>query len=143
MPDATRSVWSPARVSAIGTGGAIGATCRWAAVEALPDSGPFPWATLLVNIAGSLLLGALLAQEWSHRNARLVFHDAGAIGFCGGLTTFSSFAVETVHLVRSEHVAIAAEYAVASTVVTVVGVVAGAASVRRWRDAGRPVEGTP
>lgn len=133
----------PARVAAIAAGGAIGATCRWATLAALPVAGPFPWTTLLVNVVGSLLLGALLAEEWAHPNARLVLHDAGAIGFCGGLTTFSTYAVETVDLMRSQHGGTAVAYTVVSIVVSIIAVIVGAATVRRWRDAGLPVEEAP
>ena len=73
--------WDLPRVVAIASGGAAGAAARWAVLAAFPTVGPFPWSVLVVNIAGSLLLGALLAEEWGHPRLRLVLHDAGAIGF--------------------------------------------------------------
>lgn len=54
----------------------------------------FPWGTLTVNIAGSTLLGILAA---AHSPDSTVFLLVG-VGFCGALTTFSSFAWETYRL---------------------------------------------
>jgi fluoride exporter len=135
--------WALPRVVAIASGGAAGASARWALLAAFPHAGPFPWSVLTVNIAGSLLLGAFLAEEWRHPRLRLLLHDAGAIGFCGGLTTFSTYAVGVVHLLDSDHLATAIAYTLASVLATLIAVIVGAATVRRWRAAGRPVDGTP
>ena len=135
--------WALPRVVAIASGGAAGAAARWAVLTAFPTAGPFPWSVLTVNIAGSLLLGALLAEEWGHPGLRLVLHDAGAIGFCGGLTTFSTYAVGVVDLLDGDHLATAIAYTLASVLTTVIAVVVGAAVLRRWRAAGRPVDEAP
>ncbi|GAB2936287.1 hypothetical protein GCM10027047_36160 [Rhodococcus aerolatus] len=65
--------------------------------------GPLPWATVLVNVSGSLLLGVLVGL--------VRYHDAPAdlrlvlgVGFCGGYTTFSTASVETVRLVQQGRV---------------------------------------
>src|SRR5688500_12661493 len=84
------TTWTARRAAATASGGALGASCRWFVVHAAPDVA-FPWPVLLVNIIGSLVLGVLLAEEPSHPRARVALHDLGAIGFCGGLTTFSTF----------------------------------------------------
>ena len=135
--------WAVPRVVAIASGGAAGATTRWALLAAYPNAGPFPWSVLTVNIVGSLLLGAFLAEEWRHPRLRLLLHDAGAIGFCGGLTTFSTYAVGVVHLLNSDHLATAIAYTLASVLATVIAVIVGAATLRRWRAAGRPVDEAP
>lgn len=98
---------------------------------------------LIVNVAGSLILGVLLAEEWTHPQARLLLHDAGAIGFCGSLTTFSTFSVEVVNLARDGDVGIAASYTVASVTATIAAVVAGAAALRRLRAISLPLEERP
>jgi len=49
-----------------------------------------PWGTLLVNVAGSFLLGAFSAAALSDSATALL-----GTGFCGGLTTYSAFAVQT------------------------------------------------
>lgn len=130
------------RVGAIAVGGALGATCRWLAVEA---AGPhrFPWPVLIVNVVGSLVLGVLLAAEAGHPLARVTLHDLGAIGFCGGLTTFSTFAVEVVDLIDDGDGALAAVYVAASIAGTIVAALAGAALLRRVRALELPLEEVP
>jgi CrcB protein len=129
-------------VLAIAVGGTIGASLRWAVFTSV-DAGRFPWPVLVVNVAGSLILGVLLAEEWSHPQARLLLHDVGGIGFCGSLTTFSTFSVEVVDLVRDGDVGIAAWYTVASVTATIAAVVAGAAALRRLRAISLPLEERP
>ncbi len=80
---------------------------------------------------------------WSHPQARLLLHDAGGIGFCGSLTTFSTFSVEVVNLAREGDVGIAASYTVASVTATIAAVVAGAAALRRLRAISLPLEERP
>lgn len=130
------------RAIAIATGAVPGAALRWAVLTSV-HAGRFPWPVLAVNVVGSLLLGVLLAEEWSHPRTRLLLHDAGGIGFCGSLTTFSTFAVEVVDLVRNGDAATAALYVVASVTATVVAVVAGAAALRRARAVVLPLEEQP
>ncbi|MGH9290360.1 MAG: fluoride efflux transporter FluC [Acidimicrobiales bacterium] len=133
--------WTLPRVVAIASGGAVGATARWAVLAVFPTAGPFPWSVFTANVAGSLVLGALLAEERRHPRLRLLLHDAGAIGFCGGLTTFSTYAVDVVRLYDSDHLATAVSYTLASVFATVIAVVVGAAILRRWRAA--PVDAAP
>lgn len=127
---------------AIACGGALGATARWSVVEATGTQ-VFPWPVLVVNVFGSLLLGVLLAEEPSHPRARVALHDLGAIGFCGGLTTFSTFALEVVDLVQQSRTVAAVAYAAASVASTVAAVVLGAALLRRVRALRLPLEEAP
>jgi CrcB protein len=74
-------------------GAAVGAPLRYLAARAL--NGSWPWGTLLVNVAGSLVLGVVLAPglvvpQWAVLGL--------ATGFCGALTTYSAFALESVDL---------------------------------------------
>jgi fluoride exporter len=71
--------------------GAAGALLRFLVVRVLP----VPWAVLAVNVAGSLLGGLLIGATEGDLQLILL------TGFCGGLTTFSSFTVETVQLVMA------------------------------------------
>lgn len=125
---------------AISLGGVIGAAVRWAVLTSV-EPGRFPWPVLTINVAGSLLLGILLAEEWTHPSRRLLLHDAGGIGFCGGLTTFSTFSLEVVNLIRNGDTAIAVLYAATSVVGATVGVTLGAAALRRVRAVSLPLEG--
>jgi fluoride exporter len=82
-------------------GGMVGAPARYLAdraVQARHDS-VFPWGTFAVNMAGSLVLGFLLGAQ------RHLGLPASAVlllgtGFCGGLTTFSTFGYETLRLLE-------------------------------------------
>jgi CrcB protein len=82
-------------------GGAIGAPARYLTdryVQAHHDS-VLPWGTFTVNVAGSFVLGALLSGG---ANAGLPqwLLTLGGTGFCGALTTFSTFGFETIRLVE-------------------------------------------
>jgi CrcB protein len=107
------------------------------------DAAEFPWPVLLVNLAGAILLGILLAEEWSHPRARLLLHDFGGIGFCGGLTTFSTFSLEVVDLVRNGNASTAVAYTIISVVSSIAGVTIGAAGLRQVRAITLPLEEAP
>ncbi|MEW2330853.1 fluoride efflux transporter CrcB [Micromonospora chersina] len=82
----------------IALGAALGAPLRYLtdrAVQARHDS-PFPWGTLTVNVAGSLLLGAVAAAPAPPAVTALV-----GTGFCGALTTWSTLSYETLRLHRA------------------------------------------
>ena len=73
----------------VAAGAAVGAALRYLAGHAWDDV--FPTGTLAVNLLGSLALGALVAAEPSDSAVALL-----GTGVCGGLTTYSAFAVRTV-----------------------------------------------
>lgn len=131
------------RIAAIAIGGAAGAALRWAVLTSVTVAGQMPWPVLAVNIAGSVLLGILMAEEWEHPAARLWLHDLGGIGFCGGLTTFSTFSVEIVGLIRDDAIGIAVSYGTLSIVTTIGGVVAGAGALRHVQALMLPLEEEP
>ena len=126
-----RGGWNARRALAIAAGGAAGAALRWAVVSAV-ETDQFPWPVFFVNAAGSILLGVLLAEEWPHPRYRLLLHDFGGIGFCGGLTTFSTFSLEVVNLARNSETGLAVVYAVASISAALLGVSLGAAALQRF-----------
>ena len=135
-----RGSWDRRRVIAIAVGGAAGATLRWALVTSV-ESGRFPWPVFALNVVGSVLLGVLLAVEWSP--ARIALHDAGGIGFCGGLTTFSTFSLEVVDLARDGNTGLAITYTAVSVLAAVLGIAAGAGALRRLRAITIPLETEP
>ena len=102
-------------------GGAVGAPTRYltdVAVQRLHRSG-FPWGTWTVNIAGSFVLG-LVAAGASTWVTTLV-----GTGFCGALTTFSTFGYETVRLAEEGEPTTAATYVVGSLAVGLVAAALG------------------
>jgi fluoride exporter len=77
-------------------GGAVGAPLRYLTdvLVRARHGGVFPWGTLGVNVAGSLVLGAL-ASAVSNAGAPQWLLTVGGTGLCGALTTFSAFGFET------------------------------------------------
>ena len=78
---------------ALAAGGALGAGLRWAIAELTPDDAWFPSGTLMANVLGCAVLGAVVALRRQHPDRGRLWLAAGT-GFCGSLTTFSTFAVE-------------------------------------------------
>ncbi|GAA0585107.1 fluoride efflux transporter CrcB [Paractinoplanes ferrugineus] len=81
----------------VAIGAAVGAPLRYLtdrAVQSKHDSA-FPWGTLTVNVAGSFLLGLLTALPADPGSRALL-----GTGFCGALTTYSTFSYETLKLVQ-------------------------------------------
>jgi CrcB protein len=89
----------------------------------------FPWATLVVNVSGSLVLG-LVAGLVLFRGAPDTLRLVVGTGFCGGYTTFSTASVETVRLLQEGRRRQAAANAVGSLLLTVLAGGAGLALAR-------------
>jgi CrcB protein len=106
---------------AVGIGGAVGAVSRYAVGLAIERR---TLDTTVVNVAGSFLLGTLVAVDPSGPAALAL-----GVGFCGAFTTFSSFAVETVRLAEDEGVPAAAANAAGTLGAALVAVLAGMALV--------------
>lgn len=87
-------------VLAVALGGALGAVSRYGLDRAIESrsSSSFPWATLAVNVSGCLLVGFLIAAVVDRHEAPAWVRAGLIVGFCGGYTTFSTFAQETLDL---------------------------------------------
>jgi CrcB protein len=86
----------------VAVGGAIGSVARYGVGQwtssVLGDA--FPWGTLIVNVVGSFIIGAvtaLAASDGLSDNMRLFI----AVGICGGFTTFSAFSMQTLALMQT------------------------------------------
>ena len=112
-------------------GGALGALSRWGIAEAFPASpGGWPWATLLVNLTGCLLIGVLLAVLAAQVPEPAWVRPFLGVGVLGGYTTYSTFAVEVVELVDGGAAVPAAGYVLTSVLGGVAAVALGALAVR-------------
>ncbi len=110
------------RLFAIGLAGAVGALARYG-IGAAVGARSFPWATLGVNIAGSLLLGVVLVAGSTRLSQDTM--AAVAVGFLGAFTTFSTFSYETQELLRFGRVGAACAYVALSVVAGVAGAALG------------------
>lgn len=103
----------------VGIGGFAGALIRYAVSgwfsERLADGG-FPWGTLVVNITGSLLLGFLSSVAIERGVMTPETRLALMVGLLGAYTTFSTWSLETVNLLRAGSVFLAAVNAAGSLI---------------------------
>jgi CrcB protein len=114
---------SPLTWLAVASGGAIGSMARFwmtGAVAAL--TGPrFPYGTLLINILGSFVIGLIAGLTLTpermdmHPDLRIFL----MVGICGGFTTFSSFSLQTLELLRAGAVVPALLYIAGSVLLCV------------------------
>ena len=97
-------------------GGAIGAALRYQAGRAaLELIGPgFPWGTLIVNLAGGLLMGVLAGTAIGDGGGEKPLWLFLGVGVLGGFTTFSAFSLELFAMLERGELAIAASYVLAS-----------------------------
>jgi CrcB protein len=109
-------------------GGAVGTLARYLiSLAALPVSQSLPWGTIVINILGSFIIGLFGTMTLAHGrfpasdNLRLFV----MIGICGGFTTFSSFSLQTLDLLRNGAIVRAAINIVASVVLCVLAVALG------------------
>jgi CrcB protein len=116
----------PVTLITVALGGAFGAVLRYLSVSAaLRLFGPgFPWGTLFVNVAGSLVMGVAAA---------LILEKAGAgrisvflmTGVLGGFTTFSAFSLDALYLIERGKFAASAVYIGGSVVLSVLALILG------------------
>ena len=97
------------KVVFIGIGGGVGSILRFLVAEGVQKltGGVFPWGILAVNLIGCFaigLLGSLLTGPWLVDEKYQAFI---LVGLLGGLTTFSSYAFQTIDLARGDDFVIA------------------------------------
>lgn len=114
----------------VGFGSFVGGVCRFLSTKLVGAHccGTFPVGTFAVNIAGCFLIGLFygLSAHGLNPNARLFL----TVGFCGGFTTFSTFANESLQLFRAGNVLQFALYAAFSVFFGILAVYAGNAATR-------------
>ena len=110
----------------VAIGGALGSVSRYwlSNVIASRVGESFPWGTLTINVTGSLVIGtfaALTLPEVAGPN-RMTVIQFFMVGICGGYTTFSSFSLQTLNLLRDRQWLYAGSYIVLSVVVCLIAV---------------------
>ena len=118
----------------IAMGGALGSVARYwfSGVVGRQFGETFPWGTLLVNVSGSFAIGLLaaLAEPGGRRFIGPTGRQFLMYGICGGYTTFSSFSLQTLTLLRDGEIAAAAGNALGSVIVGLAAAWAGDALAR-------------
>jgi CrcB protein len=111
--------------------GAVGATARFVidGVILRRRGSNFPWATLLINVTGSLVLGVVTGLVLFHAGSGELRLVVGA-GFCGGYTTFSTASFEVVRLAQRASPLRAVSYLLATVVLTLGAGALGLVAVR-------------
>jgi CrcB protein len=113
-------------------GGACGALARAGLAEVFhADAGEWPWGTFVANQVGTLLLAWLATELTEIVVPTRLWRPLLGTGFCGALTTFSAFQVETIDLARHDRPGLAAAYALVSIAVGMACAVAGTVYARR------------
>lgn len=116
---------------AVGAGGALGTLGRYELGLAVPTpTGGFPWAIFIVNVTGALVLGFAVTLALAGIVRSRYVRPAVGIGFCGGLTTFSTWMVDTVNLSNAHHAVAATLNLVATLTAGLVALFLGVVAAR-------------
>ena len=114
------------------TGGAIGAGARYLVniVCAQCIAPGFPWATFIVNVSGSFLMGIVVAGIVPYLGGSVAWRTFLATGILGGFTTFSAFSLDVVDLMQRQQVLSFLFYVLGSVVLSVSALLVGVAVAR-------------
>ncbi|GAA4400698.1 fluoride efflux transporter FluC [Tsukamurella soli] len=131
----------PTSIALVFVGGAVGTAARYGLARLLPTSpGHFAWSTFIVNMVGAFVLGVLLEtlvlsgpDHGVRRHTRLLL----GTGFCGGLTTYSTFMLDIHTMLAGADVGTALVYVVATITGGVLAATAGVAMASPVRRIGR------
>ena len=116
----------------IGLGSAVGGICRYLVQVYIGKYTPltFPVGTLVVNLTGCFLIGILFGLSGKYAWMTIDWRLFLITGLCGGYTTFSSFSLESLTLLRQGNFLYFSLYVLGSVAVGILATVAGAALIR-------------
>ena len=109
----------------VALGGGTGAAARYWLCRAIGAGHPFPWGTLVANIAGSMALGILVGWLARHGEGGQHLRLLLAVGLLGGFTTFSAFSLESALMIERGQAGLAALYIGGSVAAGVLALFAG------------------
>lgn len=117
----------------VGLGGFLGANARYFLGRAILEraGAGFPWGTLVVNLTGAFLIGVIAEWLVLRQDAPDAWRLFLVVGVLGGYTTFSSYALEIVTLLRHEKVFRAMAYLLVSNVAGIALCFLGVALAKR------------
>lgn len=124
----------PGTLAVVAVGGALGSAARYGLAIGWPGpAGGFPWATLVTNLVGCALIGALMQVVTTTAGVHPLVRPFLGTGLLGGFTTFSTYAVETRDLVAQGRIGPATGYALGTLVGALIAVRLGMWIVARCR----------
>lgn len=114
-------------VIAIGIGGALGSIARYGTAQFVQKIGllSLPWATWITNILGCLLIGIFVGYFEKNHISDSAYRWFLIVGFCGGYTTFSTFALENRNLLLENQLGQALLYSMSSVCLGIAAVYFG------------------
>lgn len=114
----------------VGAGGFVGSVCRYL-ISLIPmkETTTFPFKTFFTNILGAFIIGLIVAISLKKPGLDPKLTLLIKTGFCGGFTTFSTFALESSDLWTNGHYAIALLYMVLSVILCIAAVLVAEAIV--------------
>ncbi|MFO1351368.1 MAG: fluoride efflux transporter CrcB [Gammaproteobacteria bacterium] len=119
--------------AAVAFGGALGASARYVVYLLAGHylGGQFPYATVIVNVIGSFIMGVLIelmALKWSVTAEMRLFLTTGILG---GFTTFSAFSLDAVVLFERGRLGLSIFYVAASVILSITALFLGLGLMRR------------
>ena len=109
---------------AVAIGGALGSVARYALSSWIFDitSHKFPYATLIVNVAGSFVMGILFVVICERVALPAEMRSLLMIGFIGAFTTFSAFSLDALGLWQNGHVLMSVIYIITTVILCLVAI---------------------